>query len=114
MGENSSMETRKRTSAEARLESPAKELKEGEKQNLPLQLQWREAGIIATDLAEGLAKKKLEFVEGEPGPKYAPRSGTPPPPPSAREQKRPKKQSTPKKDKVSEAAASGAEDRQAQ
>jgi hypothetical protein len=114
LGENSLVEIRKRTSTEARLESLAKELKGGEKQNPPLQLQWRETGIIATDPAEGLVKKKLEFGERESGPKYPPRSGTPPPPPSAREQKRPKKKSTPKKDKVSEAAASGAEDRQAQ
>jgi hypothetical protein len=52
-------ENRKRTSAEARLESPAKEPL-GSATGLPLLLQWKEPGVIVAG-AEGRAKQSLNF-----------------------------------------------------
>ncbi|KAK1558107.1 hypothetical protein QYE76_018120 [Lolium multiflorum] len=102
MGEN-----RKRNSAEARLESPAKDGTGKGAGVAPLLLQWKEPGVIEPSGGGG-AKQKLDFPSS-PEKAYEPRAGTPPPPPSAREQKRPKKHVTPKKDRntLNASAAAG-------
>ncbi|KAK1683603.1 hypothetical protein QYE76_044451 [Lolium multiflorum] len=108
---NSTAETRKRTSADARLTegSPVKEVA---LQNPPLLLEWKAPGVISE--GKGV-QKELDFADEGMKKSYPQPVGTPPPPPSAREQKRLKKNSTPKKDKsVTASAASGGEGRQSQ
>ena len=111
-GAQSIVETRKRSSAEAKLTevSPSKD----GMGTTPLQLSWKEPGVITT-VEESGVQKQLIFGEGKGGKNYIPRSGTPPPPPSARDQKKAKKHSTPKKDKQSSGSAgSDAEHRREQ
>jgi hypothetical protein len=102
---------------EARLESPTKgDVAEKDATGLPLMLQWKEPGVIVSEMDRNV-KKNLNFAEeteqeNNTDKVYETRSGTPPPPPSAREKKRPKKQSIQGKDKNSnDLAASMSEDR---
>jgi hypothetical protein len=110
-------ENRKRNLAEARLESPTKgDVGEKGATGQPLMLQWKEPGVIVSEVDRNV-KKNLNFAEeieqeNNSEKVYETRSGTPPPPPSAREKKRPKKQSIQGKDKNSnDLAASMSEDR---
>ena len=108
------VESRKRSSADARLTEVSPVKPDNPNVVAPPLLEWKEPGVIEQADGKGVSKQ-LCFAE-EPAKTYEAPVGVPPPPPSARELKKPKKQvGSSKKDKnVNISAASGVGDRREQ